>query len=219
MQIRRLKSISKILGGLACLSLPLFAASDPAKIMPTDPVAAPLTRDSLNRMQPGSAAVTGGAQDTAQFSDARILTIVNTVDQHEIDAAEKALKKKTSAEVRDYAQMLKKEHSANLAKSRKLAKTLDLKPAKSDIADSLKAKGGAEEKTLASLKGAEFEKAYVDAMVKGHTEVLDMLDTKLIPNSLNDSLKSHLTEARGHVASHLEHGKRLQGAQASTPAE
>lgn len=221
MKLRSLKSFSLIMGSLACVSLPLSAAAplggdslDRAQTPPASGMVGQTTGDAT-AMPPGVSASQVSAPDTARFSDGRILAIVTAVDQHEIDAAEKALKKKPGAEVRDYARMLKKEHSANLAKSKKLAKTLDLKAEKSAIADSLKAKGESQGKSLASLKGAEYEKAFIGAMVAGHAEMLEMIDTQLIPNARNDSLKSHLTEARGHIASHLELGKRLQGANAS----
>ncbi|HVG41189.1 MAG TPA: DUF4142 domain-containing protein, partial [Chitinophagaceae bacterium] len=53
--------------------------------------------------------------------------------------------------------------------------------------------------------------AYLDAMIKGHTEVLSMIDSKLLTTAKNDALKAHLTETRGHVSMHLEQAKKLKG--------
>ncbi len=60
------------------------------------------------------------------------------------------------------------------------------------------------------LDGKEFETAYLDGMIKGHTELLDMIDNKLLKTVKNDALKAHLTETRGHVAMHLEQAKKLK---------
>lgn len=64
---------------------------------------------------------------------------------------------------------------------------------------------------IAPLEGEEFGQAYVAAMVKGHTEVLAMIDNELMKSAQNESLTKRLAETREHVAMHLEHGKKLQG--------
>jgi len=46
--------------------------------------------------------------------------------------------------------------------------------------------------------------------VKGHTEVLGMIDGQLLKAAKNDALKQHLTASRAHVAEHLEKAKSLQ---------
>ena len=199
-----LKSLTVALGVAACLSIPGFAQSDYETSTPGTAVA------------PGPAT---GAQTAAQLTDAEILGVVNAVDKHEINAAKEAMKKKPGAGVRDYAKMLREEHSANMKKTKSLAKQNKIKPASSQTEKDLRAKTSTEEKALASLKGAAFEKAYIDAMVSGHTEVLQMLDATLIPAAKNEAVKTHLTEVRGHVAAHLEQGKRLQEASAARTTE
>lgn len=202
MKNRSLKSIVLVSGLIAGFYVSAFAAS-------TSPnqTAAPAGA--------GGAAASGGAQTRAQITDVEILDMVNAVDQHEIEAASMAMKKKPSSEVRNYAKMLKEQHTANLSKTRKLAKKLDVMPKPGQTSEEFRAKGADEMKTLASKNGIVFEKAYVEAMVNGHTEVLQMLDTMLIPSAQNGDVKSHLTEVRGHVAEHLEQGKRLQEVSAS----
>ena len=56
----------------------------------------------------------------------------------------------------------------------------------------------------------EFAAAYLAAMIKGHTEVLDMIDNQLLKRAANDAVKAHLTETRGSVAKHLAAAKQLQ---------
>jgi len=62
---------------------------------------------------------------------------------------------------------------------------------------------------LAPLDGEKFASAYIETMIKGHTEVLGMIDNQLLKNAANAELKKHLTETRGHVANHLEAAKKL----------
>jgi putative membrane protein len=52
--------------------------------------------------------------------------------------------------------------------------------------------------------GRDFDTAYLDAMIKGHTEVLNMIDNQFLKTAKNEALKAHLTETGGHIAMHLE---------------
>jgi putative membrane protein len=243
MNLRTLKVLSLAFAGVAGLSLPVSAAgstsastagstagSTPA-ITPTSPnttTSTPGVIDSLgNRKAPNisqttspgatapGATATDAATAAATFTDAEIMGMVNTVDKHEIDAANKALKEKMGTEAQGYAKMLKEQHTANMDKTKALGKTLKLKAKTNQAAKDFHKKGEAEVKALSAKDGSEFEKGYIEAMVNGHTEVLQMLDTQLIPAAQNEALKTHLTEVRGHVSAHLEQGKRLQQASAS----
>ncbi len=64
--------------------------------------------------------------------------------------------------------------------------------------------------TLKAQKGKDFDKAYMDAQVKAHRDVLAVFDTKLLPNAQNVELKSTLTDARSHVAAHLAKAEDIQ---------
>jgi putative membrane protein len=207
------KAVSLTLGAAACIAIATYAVSTPSGGAAT-PGTAPTAQIGAPATPPATSPGAQSSMPAAQLSDAEIVGVVNAVDQHEIDAATKAMKEKMGKEAKDFAKMLKKAHTENMAKTKKVAKQINLKPATSAVADTLRAKGERDVKAMAALNGAEFEKAYIDAMVTGHTEVLSMLDTQLITNARNDTLKTHLTEVRGHVAAHLEQGKRLQGASA-----
>lgn len=218
MQKRPFKTLAFVLAGIAYFSGYALGATDSLKNKPamgaSSAPGSPATTPSASpSAAPGQAQQ--GAQTAQPLTDGQILGVVNAVDEHEIDAANKAMKKKLSTEVGAFAKMLKEQHTMNKETTKKLAKAQKLKAASSPVADSLRAKGKASEKAMAGKSGAEYEKAYVDAMVDGHTEVLAILDTQLIPAASSEAVKSHLTEFRGHVSAHLEQGKRLQGAAAS----
>jgi putative membrane protein len=221
MNIRSPKAMSAILIGAAFFATGSFGASPttttatPKSQTPTES-GMPTVRDSVDASRPAPAmpAAVNGAQNPV-FTDAEILGIVLTVDENEVAAATKAEKKKIGTGAMAYAKMLRTEHKADAAKTKKVAKQIDSKPAMSKTADDLKTKGADELSMISAKDGPEFEKEYIDAMVTGHTEVLGLIDGSLIPNAHSDAVKKHLDEVRGHVAMHLEQGKRLQGAQAS----
>jgi len=74
----------------------------------------------------------------------------------------------------------------------------------------LRKKGAGELAALVPLDGEQFASGYIDAMVKGHTEVLAMIDSDLLATAQNEALKKHLTATREHVAMHLEEGKKIK---------
>ncbi len=143
-------------------------------------------------------------------TDAEVLSFVVAVDVNEILAAATAQKKKIDQPVMDYAKMLHTAHGDNMAKTLQLGQTINVTPSDTKAVDALKKKGAGELAMLTPLDGKEFETAYLDAMIKGHTEVISMIDNKLLTTAKNDALKKHLTETRGHVAMHLDQAKKLK---------
>jgi len=139
------------------------------------------------------------------------LALVMAVDQHEIDAAEQARGKDLPDDVAEYANMLHTEHSRNLEADQQLAQDSGISPATTDKVTAHKEKGQAELDRLAELDGEAYADAYVDAMVKGHTEALAMIDDQLLPAATDPALQAHLTSTRDAVAKHLERGQALQG--------
>jgi putative membrane protein len=60
------------------------------------------------------------------------------------------------------------------------------------------------------LKGAAFDKAYVDHEVVYHQQVIDAIDKTLIPSAQNAELKALLVKVRPAFIAHLDHAKHLQ---------
>jgi putative membrane protein len=75
----------------------------------------------------------------------------------------------------------------------------------------MKNQAQAQRAELDKLQGAVFEAAYVDAMVKGHSDVLIKLDAKFLPAARNAVVANHLRDTRGRVVNHLTQAQRLDG--------
>jgi putative membrane protein len=91
-----------------------------------------------------------------------------------------------------------------------LVKKLGVTPENNTTSESLKKGGEDNLKNLKSLKGAAFDKAYVDHEVAYHEQVLDAVDKVLIPNAKNGELKALLVKVRPAFVAHLEHAKQIQ---------
>ena len=149
--------------------------------------------------------------NSAKGGDAEILATVVAVDLNEVLAAMQAGTKKIGQPVLDYAKSIHEGHGMNMEKGLKLGGQIGLTPAITPAVNELQVKGAGALASIVPLDGNEFEKAYLEMMVKGHTDVLGMIDGKLLQGAQNPELKKHLTESRASVAAHLEKAKSLQG--------
>jgi putative membrane protein len=182
----------------------------------------------------------GMAGDAAMGTgpDGRALAMLNAINAHEIAASQQALEKGVEGDVAAYARMMIEQHTENRQKTTSLASTATsganamegavagtdpgMGRATASAADAmgtaagasdaqaLRAKSERELATLGQQNGAAYSSAYIDAMVKGHTEALALLDDQLIPSATRPEVKAHLTTSREHVAEHLERAKALQ---------
>lgn len=167
----------------------------------------------------GPAASTGDTATGNATSDASMAALpppgeamgwMTVVDEHEIATAEQARSKKVDGKVLDYANMMHKEHTQHLEQTRAMAKTAGTEIAMTGAAAAQRTKGEAERARLAALEGDAYERAYVEAMVKDHTETLAMLDRLLAAPGMQDPMKQHLTTTRAAVSKHLDQARALQ---------
>ena len=143
-------------------------------------------------------------------TDPQIAGIVVTANQIDITAGKLAKSQSKNKQVQAFAQQMITDHTAVNKQAAALAKKLGVKPEDSDTRKSLK-QGAAENVAhLKKLKGAQFDKAYIDHEVDYHQQVLDAIDKVLIPDAQNKELKDLITKVRPAIAAHLEHAKHLQ---------
>ena len=145
-----------------------------------------------------------------QVSDAEIAAIVVTANQVDIDAGALAASTSASAQVKAFGEQMVAAHTAVNQSATELAARLKLTPKDNATTQALKAGGEKNVARLKTLKGAAFDKAYVDNEVTYHQQVLDALDKTLIPNAKNTELKKLLEGVRPAFVAHLEHAKHLQ---------
>ena len=153
---------------------------------------------------------TVAAKSSSSMTSAEIGTLatVATVDKTEILLAVITLNKKLSSDVNDFANMMIDQHGSNLTQI--LAMVNDAHPLTGGESDKLAAEGKGAMLKLGAMNGDAFATAYVNAMVKGHTAVLKLIDDQLMKTAKSEEVKKFLTDTRAAVATHLEHAKKLQ---------
>jgi putative membrane protein len=147
------------------------------------------------------------AQD---INDAQIASIVVTANQVDIDAGKLATTKAADSEVKKFAQLMVTDHTGVNKSAVDLATKLKVTPEDNPTSRTLKAGGDENVAKLKTLKGADFDKAYVEHEVAYHQQVLDAVDKTLIPGAKNAELKALLVKVRPAFVAHLEHAKHVQ---------
>ncbi len=145
-------------------------------------------------------------------SDAQIASIVVTANQVDIDAGKLAKSKATNAEVKKFAEQMITDHTGVNKQATELVTKLGVKPEDNSTSQSLKSGGDKNLAELKGLKGAAFDKAYIDHEVAYHQQVIDAIDKTLIPNAKNAELKALLVKVRPAFEAHLAHAKQVRSA-------
>ena len=153
----------------------------------------------------------GAAATGAQsINDAQIASIVVTANQVDIDAGELAKTMATDPDVKKFGEMMATDHTGVNKAAVDLATKLKVTPQDNDTSRALKAGGDKNLAHLKTVKGAAFDKAYVAHEVAYHTQVLEAIDTTLIPSTKNAELKALLVKVRPAFVAHLQQAKQLQ---------
>lgn len=144
------------------------------------------------------------------INDAQIAHIVVTANQVDVDAGRLAQKLASNADVKKFGGRMVADHEGVNKQAIALVTKLRVTPQDNDTSKALKAGGDKNIATLKTLRGAAFDKAYVDQEVAYHQAVLDAIDNTLIPGASNPELKALIVKVRPAIAAHLEHAKHIQ---------
>jgi putative membrane protein len=143
-------------------------------------------------------------------TDPQIAHIVVTANAVDIDAGKLAEAQGTNEDVKAFGKQMVTDHTGVNEQAVALVTKLKVTPEDNLTSQSLKAGGEANLKNLKTLKGAAFDKAYIDHEVAYHEQVLDAIDKVLIPNAKNAELKALIVKVRPAFVGHLEHAKMVQ---------
>ena len=141
-------------------------------------------------------------------TDPQIAHIAYTAGVIDIEAAKLAVSKSKTKAVVDFAKDMLRDHEAVNKQALDLVKKLKVTPEDNATSKALTKAAKAERAKLKKLKGAAFDKAYIDNEVAYHKQVDGALETLLIPSAQNAELKSLLETGlkifQGHQM-HAEH--------------
>lgn len=138
----------------------------------------------------------------------KVLGAVIAANEAEVALAELALSKTQDTQVREFALMLRRDHSALLGKLRPMASAPN--PVAADDPELRRMKTQSDEMLgmLQRLDTLAFDSLYMEQMVTAHEKMLSMIDSDFLPNSQGE-LRSALEGARPKVQEHLRQARAL----------
>lgn len=149
--------------------------------------------------------------DFAPPSDAEIGQVILTANQAEIDAGKLASQKAQNQALKDFGQMLAKDHTAANVAANVLFIKIGMRPADNDISRGFSKSTTDQLNQLKNLSGNDFDKAFIAQQIGVHQQLLQSIDQQLIPAVQNNDLKSFIQSYRGKVEEHLKKLQELQG--------
>lgn len=147
--------------------------------------------------------------EPSNSKDPEIVAFMVVLNKNEIAAADLTKQKKVDKAVKSYAKLMLKEHTQNLLDTEKLSKKQKIKAVDTEMVVSLQEKGKEELNALSPLADKAYETAYINAMVKGHTDAAASINNFLKEVS-NPKLKAHLETTLTHVQHHLAKAEEIQ---------
>ena len=154
----------------------------------------------------GTAAFTYAADKP---SDPQIAHIAYTAGVIDIEAAKQAIAKSKNKEVIAFAKDMIRDHEEVNKQALTLVKKLNVTPEDNATSQALSKAAGDERKKLGGLKGAAFDKAYVNNEVAYHKQVNGALESLLIPSASNAELKSLLETGLKIFQGHQQHAEHV----------
>lgn len=149
-----------------------------------------------------------GKNISNSLNDNEIIGTLVVVDKNEIALADKAIKKTTDPVIKQYAVLLKKDHTQNLKETLKLSGHLKL-PVEENQSVRLLKEGGKIELSKLSAKDKSFDNDFIQLMINDHKHALKLIDVSLIKVS-NPELKKFLIQTRPHIAFHLRQAQKIK---------
>lgn len=154
-------------------------------------------------------AMGAGAAMAEGLTAPQIAHAAYTADELDIAYAKIALEKTKNPEVRTFAELMIKDHTAANSAAGALVKKLGVTPEDNPFSQTLVKNGEAKKAELSALSGAAFDKAYADNEYAYHAVVVMTVAEQWIPSIENAEFKKFMTDANEIFKAHLKHAEKM----------
>jgi putative membrane protein len=156
------------------------------------------------------ALLSGPALAATGPTDPQIAHIAYTAGSLDITAGKDALAHSTNPTVREFAELMIRDHQAVNDKAVALLNKLHVKPEANPTSAALSKEAAAIQQKLNLLRGDAFDRAYIANEVAFHRTVNGALEKTLIPDAHNAELKSLLETGLALFREHQAHAEQLE---------
>lgn len=149
------------------------------------------------------------APDPAALNDLEIAHAAYVAGNIDIRNAHLALALSDNAEVREFAELMLRDHQAVNEAALALLQKLNAEPQDNAFSQALLTGADAKIKEMAELSGRPFDKTYAANELAYHQTVNQVVGQSFIPNVENAELKALLGQALATFQAHEEHARQM----------
>jgi putative membrane protein len=151
----------------------------------------------------------GPSRAADSLSDVEIAHAAYTADDLDIAYAKIALERSQTPAIREFAQLMIKDHTAANESALALVKKLGVTPKDNPFSQTLVKNGEAKKAELRGLSGAAFDRAYAQNELAYHQIVVKTVADQWIPSIQNAEFKKFMTDANDIFKAHLSHAQHV----------
>jgi putative membrane protein len=142
------------------------------------------------------------------LDDATIVAIFDNANTVDIETGKLASERGSTNEVRQFGAMLARDHEMVRQQGRDLAKKLGVTPTPPP-GDQSAEEQAAVIRRLSGLRGAEFDRAFLQREVQFHKDVIAAIETTLLPAIKNEELRALVVKFAPAFQAHLTMAENL----------
>jgi putative membrane protein len=142
------------------------------------------------------------------LDDATIVAIFDNANTVDIETGKLAAQRGHSNEVRQFGAMLARDHEMVRQQGRDLAQKLGVTPTP-PAGDQSARDQAAVIRRLSGLRGAEFDRAFLQREVQFHKDVIAAIETTLLPAIKNEELRALVVKVAPAFQAHLAMAENL----------
>jgi putative membrane protein len=148
------------------------------------------------------------AAQAAKLDDPTIVAIFDAANSWDVETGTMAEKKGSTKEVRDYGEMIARDHKAVRQLGRDLAAKLGVTPTPPRNFGMAKDHAAAVSQ-LQAANGKAFDRAFLQHEVAFHKAVIDAINTTLLPSLQNEDVKSLVKKVAPAFQAHMAAAQNL----------
>jgi putative membrane protein len=171
-----------------------------AGMTPASGTMTPASTPSTSTTTPSSPS----ASSDQGLTDGQIAAVVRASNVAEIDQAKIAVGKARDAGVKHFAEMMIAQHGQAVKDVDELDTRLNLRPTESQLMTELRVNATSVENRLSKNDEPSFDKQYMQSQLDAHRQLLDTIDSRLMPAVRSEELRGMLANLRPRVADHLQ---------------
>lgn len=148
------------------------------------------------------------SQGGSRVSDGELLGTLKIINDGEIALGNTALTTSTNQDVKDFGQHMVQDHTAANQKIDQFVSSQHVSPSEGSLPIKFRADQAKDQAVDTVLRGAAFDRKYMQQMVDGHQKVLDMLGQQNTGRS--SAMTQLLSSTKDTVSQHLQEAKLIQ---------